>query len=143
MDRQLQESLSTFDGKLLKERILVEDLQNIDAGGELSSGAIGGLGETGEEVSGTQDKAAEEVNPTISESENLPEKAGGTPGKPERGATRPGTVPPDIPDGRDDDIVARQIREAAMREDDPELRKKLWEEYRRYKQSSGAFTHDE
>ena len=44
------------------------------------------------------------------------------------------TFPPpeDIPSGRDDDIVARQLREAAMREPDPELREKLWDEYRRY-----------
>jgi len=44
-------------------------------------------------------------------------------------------VPPpaDIPDGRDDDIVARQIREAAEKETDPELREKLWDEYREYK----------
>jgi hypothetical protein len=33
----------------------------------------------------------------------------------------------------DDDIVARQIREAAEKETDPELKKKLWEEYRKYK----------
>lgn len=43
-------------------------------------------------------------------------------------------VPDDIPDGRDDDIVARQIREAAIAEKDPKLREKLWEEYRKYKQ---------
>jgi hypothetical protein len=41
--------------------------------------------------------------------------------------------PPDIPDGKDDDIVARQLREAAESEQDPELREKLWEEYRKYK----------
>ena len=32
----------------------------------------------------------------------------------------------------DDDVVARQIREAAMKEKDPELREKLWDEYRKY-----------
>ncbi len=41
-------------------------------------------------------------------------------------------VPEDIPSGRDDDVVARQLREAAMREPDPELREKLWDEYRNY-----------
>jgi hypothetical protein len=41
--------------------------------------------------------------------------------------------PPDIPDGVDDDVVARQLREAAMREPDPQLREKLWDEYRKYK----------
>ncbi len=45
-------------------------------------------------------------------------------------------VPADIPDGRDDDVVARQLREAAENEQDPELREKLWDEYRRYKSST-------
>ena len=34
---------------------------------------------------------------------------------------------------RDDDIVARQLREAASKESDPVLREKLWDEYRKYK----------
>lgn len=34
----------------------------------------------------------------------------------------------------DDDIVARQLREAAEQETDPELKKKLWEEYDKYRQ---------
>jgi DNA-directed RNA polymerase subunit K/omega len=42
-------------------------------------------------------------------------------------------APPNIPDGSDDDVVARQLREAAEKETDPELKEKLWEEYRKYK----------
>ena len=41
--------------------------------------------------------------------------------------------PADIPSGNDDDVVARQLREAAMREADPAVREKLWAEYRKYK----------
>jgi hypothetical protein len=41
--------------------------------------------------------------------------------------------PKDIPSGNDDDVVARQLREAAMREPDPAVREKLWSEYRKYK----------
>lgn len=41
--------------------------------------------------------------------------------------------PKDIPAGDDDDVVARQLREAAMREPDPAIREKLWDEYRKYK----------
>ena len=41
-------------------------------------------------------------------------------------------IPPDIPAATDDDVLARQLREAAMNETDPELREKLWDEYRRY-----------
>ena len=36
---------------------------------------------------------------------------------------------------QDDDIVARQLREAAENETDPELKAKLWKEYREYKKS--------
>jgi len=43
--------------------------------------------------------------------------------------------PVDIPDAGDDDIVARQLREAAENEPDPQLRARLWEEYREYKES--------
>jgi hypothetical protein len=44
-----------------------------------------------------------------------------------------GGVPPDVTDGHDDDVVARQLREAAEKATDPELKEKLWEEYRAYK----------
>jgi hypothetical protein len=48
-------------------------------------------------------------------------------------ASRPsGPIPSDIPSAPDDDIVARQLREAATRESDPVLRERLWEEYRKY-----------
>ncbi len=61
------------------------------------------------------------------------------------GASRPGgsaemprdtakyPPPANIPSGSDDDVVARQLREAAMREPDPAIREKLWDEYRKYK----------
>jgi len=38
----------------------------------------------------------------------------------------------------DDDIVARQLKEAAEKENDPELKEKLWDEYYKYKQSIGS-----
>ena len=40
------------------------------------------------------------------------------------------------PQYEDDDIVARQLREAAENETDPELKEKLWKEYHEYKQGS-------
>ena len=40
-------------------------------------------------------------------------------------------IPEDVGDGRNDDIVLRQIRDAATNEKDPVLREKLWDEYRR------------
>ena len=70
------------------------------------------------------------------------------PGTASRGRSRPAPAMPGggpggqsgrgqsgLPDAKDDDIIARQLREAAMAEPDPVLREKLWEEYRRYKGS--------
>ena len=46
-------------------------------------------------------------------------------------------MPADVGDGKDDDVVARQLREAATKEKDPAIREKLWEEYREYKKGTG------
>ncbi len=46
--------------------------------------------------------------------------------------------PADIPSGDDDDVVARQLREAAQKERDPVLRDKLWDEYRKYKEQQAS-----
>jgi hypothetical protein len=42
-------------------------------------------------------------------------------------------TPEDVAVLVDDDIIARQLREAALTEEDPALRERLWEEYRKYK----------
>jgi hypothetical protein len=63
--------------------------------------------------------------------------SGGDPGQGGLGApggSGAGTATPsDLPDPSGDDVVARQLREAAEAERDPELRARLWEEYRRYR----------
>ena len=42
------------------------------------------------------------------------------------------TTPSDIPPADNDDIIARQLRQAALDETDAEIKAKLWDEYRRY-----------
>lgn len=44
-----------------------------------------------------------------------------------------GKLPGDIPPADNDSVLEAQIRQAAINETDPELKKKLWNEYRRYK----------
>ena len=44
-----------------------------------------------------------------------------------------GKIPDDIPLDDNDDVLAKQIKNAALNEADPEKKKKLWDEYRRYK----------
>lgn len=60
---------------------------------------------------------------TSSSGTGLPANSGRTA---ERQAPRDG--------GSDDDVVARQLREAAEKETDPVLKEKLWDEYRKYKE---------
>ena len=62
----------------------------------------------------------------------LPQVATQAPPMPGSQNTETFPPPDDIPSGRDDDVVARQLREAAMSEPDPELREALWQEYRNY-----------
>ena len=44
-----------------------------------------------------------------------------------------GAAPADIPPAENDDIIAKQFRQAALDETDPVAKAKLWNEYRRYK----------
>ena len=67
-----------------------------------------------------------------SDSQNSALGGPGAPGNPASTGPR-FPAPEGIPDGKDDDVVARQLREAAETEKDPELRTRLWEEYRKYK----------
>jgi hypothetical protein len=134
LDGQLDQELSKFDEALLADQ---QDLamrrEQAHAGG--GSGASGednwpaGYGEGGEE-SGARGSAGEDGEREDGEAQG---QRGGIARTSERRAD--GTPVKDIPDGRDDDIVARQLREAAERETDPELKAKLWQEYRDYKKS--------
>ncbi len=99
------------------------------AGGSGSSGGSTSEsgGQEGEEAAGGAASAGGEVSEAGAAVGHRGKEASGDDGGDER------RVPSDVPSGEDDDVVARQLREAAMEEDDPQLREKLWEEYRRYK----------
>ncbi len=139
LDRELDKSLSEFDALILKEQEILEQRRETSAaaggGGGAGTAAASGGGEDG----GNETEAGEK-----------PEGTGGSPEEPSgtevasedgpeettesgSGDIANGRIPPDVGDGEDDDIVARQLREAAMKEEDPELREKLWDEYRAYK----------
>jgi len=145
LDAELLEGLGEYDEKLLQEQERVEAAtpNNNEAGGGGGDGdgdGDGGSGGSSDGGSDGQNTAAEEGEKADgSESAALGgqqqtgiRSSGGGPGNMEG---IPGQ-PEDIPDGSDDDIVARQLREAAQKETDPELKKKLWEEYRKYKQGT-------
>jgi hypothetical protein len=153
LDAKLNASLSEFDEMLLRE---LEDAKNkarttrartagnaSDPGGQgVESAAAGGqAGESGAQDSDAQSRAGSPQEPGASPSATASDETTAA-GDNDSSAAATGSgsgkreAPPDIPDGRDDDVVARQLREAAENEADPALREKLWDEYRRYKQGS-------
>jgi hypothetical protein len=133
LDRELAESLEEFEVAMAGEQVRVagQDAEQRDSGGsgaELPSGG-GSAGGYPSEIGGGGQPTREQSSGTTGESsENAPTGGPGGVG---------GSAPPDVGDGSDDDIVARQLREAAEKETDPELREKLWDEYRAYKNSVG------
>jgi hypothetical protein len=151
IDRRFDETFAVFDDRMRKEQEAVSQERAARGGGSASGsatdeGEAGAAGEGDEQGSG---KAASGQGPGAGQGgeaggrgESAGEQSGeqggggGVGGGGPLGGSGPNTAPADIPDGRDDDIVARQLREAAMKETDPELRERLWEEYRQYKKST-------
>ncbi|MDX9860837.1 MAG: hypothetical protein RBS99_07950 [Rhodospirillales bacterium] len=110
------------------------------SGEEDASGAGGGKSVASSDMSGTEKPAASasgaSAQPEATDSAALSgdgQSAPATPGTPVGGSSGGGKLPEDIPPSDNDTVLERQIREAAMRETDPAVKEKLWNEYRRYK----------
>jgi hypothetical protein len=142
----LDDSLGAFDAQLKKEQQTVaqeRDARQPTPGGGSSS---------------TESPAADTApsgDRTDASGSTAPRQRGGDDRKSSQGdkRQRPGdlkseksTSKPDdnagngasareIPDGSDDDVVARRLRKAAEEETDPELKDKLWKEYIEYKKN--------
>jgi len=137
LDAELYAGLGEFDEMLLREQQRVRAATPMPQaatggdGGSGGGGAEGGAGTAGGADGEPGVAVTPGAGPGRAGTEGASHGVGAGPGKQRQGGA-PGT-PPDIPDGSDDDVVARQLREAAEKETDPELKKKLWEEYRKYK----------
>ena len=136
LDAELLGGLGDFDEMLLREQERIRAAAPRDDATDVGEGAgAGAEGDGGEGGGGEADASG------AGEGESTPGGTGdavaGMGGRAQGDRSRrPGGragVPPDIPDGDGDDVVARQLREAAEKETSPELKAKLWEEYRRYK----------
>ena len=130
LDERLNEGFAEFDGMILGERERVQSQADDAGSGVMSSGGSGAGGGDGDSQGG---------EPFVIASATDSSTGGGI--MPAGTAAREGDftfeeqsypIPEDIPSGNDDDVVARQLREAAMGESDSELREKLWDEYRAY-----------
>lgn len=142
LDGELQQEITKFDGMILREQERVRE-RGQERGADLpADGPAGGEpGGDADEYEATGDQQTAITEPPAPPGGAQEASGGGTqPDLPTQSRDgeyqskdKVAEIPPDIPDGSDDDVVARQIREAAMRETDPKLRKKLWDEYRKYK----------
>lgn len=142
LEEQFEASLGSFDGVLLSEQERLAQQRQKAAESE-SRGTVAGGGTAGayEDAGGAGDGSFGGTGApppgeggSAGETDAGVEGAGGAIGT---GSGGTAGVPADVGSGADDDIVARQLREAAMKEKDPELREKLWDEYRNYKQGIG------
>jgi hypothetical protein len=145
LDRRLKESLASFDEMLLKEmdkiraasgekmrglaREAAAAAREIKESDEKRQGEKGSQGGNAERAQGTSKDRDSEVQGAQTRTEDRP--SGSTSGKEDstRLTSRPDSS------AQDDDIVARQLREAAEKETDPVLKEKLWKEYEEYKKS--------
>ena len=132
------ESLGVFDQEMASERIVIAssgegsdgmsaqeaaDASAVESGlleGEIPMENASGESSIGEVTDQDQDEASSQQQNDSNESSHQSEQMK------ER-------IPDDIPmDGTGEDVIARQIREAAIQEDDPEIREALWDEYRKH-----------
>ncbi len=138
---ELDTALGEFDDMLLREQERVKAATPPSAasmaGGEQSGGRAGATAATAEGESG-ETPSATAVTGSATTSSGIEVDGDSSPSREAgiHGQQQVSGAPSDIPDGSDDDVVARQLREAAEKETDPELKKRLWEEYRKYKQGT-------
>jgi hypothetical protein len=149
-DRKLDASLGTFDDQLRKEQARIardrEARANARIGGAIdgdgtADGTDGGDGRRARGRRGDgdmrSDKEHREERGEHRDGDMKSDPSGkGGPGAPGSNSKGPGNnVPEGVGSGENDDLVAKQLREAAEKETDPELRDKLWKEYQDYKKS--------
>ena len=146
LDRELNASLSEFDDMLLEELKLIREKSSpkIDALAQEAAEAAERLRERGIDIDANpsemeSDSQEESENPATGTASGAANRTGDS----DSSATTTGQAADGVEgdrqkrteryDGSDDDIVARQLREAAEQETDPVLKEKLWQEYEAYK----------
>ena len=134
LDKALDDSIAIFEGRILDARNQVLGSTPPPTSAENVPGVavLGGKGL--EQGTGTfEENTNERLEPGIPdviERGRMPEGSELTKTGIE---STPPPVPEDVPSPQGDDIVAQQLREAAAAETDPDLRAKLWDEYKKYK----------
>lgn len=154
MEDAFYESLSQFDSCQMSRPNVSDGVSAASGGAEDSEGlgeARGAVaspdlsGTDAAVIDGAYDAVAQTVlkdgdntggMPAEAEDQDIPDGArvdGAEVPDETRTGVRNGKVPDDIPPADNDSILEAQIRQAAVSETDPEIKQKLWDEYRKYK----------
>jgi hypothetical protein len=147
LDKRLNDSLGSFDAQLRKEQeriarerdarqTTVTTVAAVDSGAKPSADQNGEAAENpatepSHKPSVSHRGAAGSPSPRAGDLKS-DKSASGANGN----ASGNGAVAEEMPDGNDDDVVARRLRKAAEQETDPELKDKLWKEYVEYKKNT-------
>ena len=128
LEKELDRQVGGFDEVLAEEQEEISTVGRDTKGfGGGSGGSGGGVGLGKQASGGGSDSGGEVARTPASESGNAAPSIADLSEEEIKKRT-----PDDIPDLVSEDIVAKQLREAALAEDDPALRERLWEEYRKY-----------
>lgn len=131
MEKAFYDSINRFEACELANQSASSSADNSGGGGG-DDGQGEGLSENSatasQDMQGTDPTL--EIPPPMAEQE-MQDSESGTTQSP--ASARNGAIPEDIPAANNDDAIAAQIRLAAESETDPEIREKLWNEYRKYK----------
>lgn len=130
LDAELNQQLNAFDERMRRARAAAES-ERVELARASSGSAAGAVDGRGGREDGLDPGGAGGAAEVGSGSGMTPDLSGTA--TPRAGQMARYQPPPGLADGSDDDIVARQLREAASKENDPILREKLWDEYRKYK----------
>lgn len=129
-DKELEEKLAGIDGSIMSDREEHAEKINERAGGDVLPGdAVVAEEDQSDSGGGRPPSAVGGTSKQHIPNRNHPDRRSQPP-EPNRPSITIGQA--DLPDAKDEDVVARQLREAALAEKDPELREALWDEWRRY-----------
>lgn len=130
MEQAFFDSVNRFEACELSQQSSSSDGS---AGGDSGAGTDGGAATAtaSQEMQGTEAETFPESSSDQASPQNETEIPAGQ--NTSTASADNGAIPEDIPAANNDDAIAAQIRLAAENETDPEIREKLWNEYRKYK----------
>lgn len=144
-DRDFHRALMLMDKCINKVAVGAAAAGGGGSGGGAGTGASAGAGSSGglegterpetqaQEQTRQQDQTQEPATTAGSSGANGPTENQVKPLPTSESSQTTIDTPSDIPGKQNDDVVARQLRELAEKEQDPELRSKYWNQYRKYK----------